>query len=197
MGKSEENSESSVLAQLQLAKAAPPAPSAPAASDEQLYSQDFTAFENKTLEQKVQELADREEIRELISRYAHRIARGISVADLFTEDGAYLRRAPGHAPRVVQPRSAIEKMYAGTSLAEAHPMPMIHNYLLAINGDEATGLCSNELRITENGESIIASGYYEDKLRRDNGRWKFVVRDANFFHWVPIQQGWATPQKQK
>jgi hypothetical protein len=48
---------------------------------------------------------------------------------------------------------------------------MIHNYLLAISGDGANGMCSNELRVTENGRSIIASGYYQDKLRRENGRW--------------------------
>ena len=33
----------------------------------------------------------------------------------------------------------------------------------------------------------------EDKLRREDRAWKFVVRDVTFFHWVPIQQGWAKP----
>src|SRR5580658_6022941 len=53
-------------------------------SQEPLYKQPFTAFDGKSLEQKVQELADREEIRELISRYAHCVAHGVSVANMFT-----------------------------------------------------------------------------------------------------------------
>jgi hypothetical protein len=45
--------------------------------------------------------------------------------------------------------------------------------------------------MTENGKSMIGSGYYLDQMRRENGRWRFVVRDMHFIHWVPIQEGWA------
>ena len=76
-------------------------------------------------------------------------------------------------------------------------MPMIHNHLISIQGDEGTGINSNELRISEDGNSIIASGFYEDRYRRVNGRWRFVVRKITFFHWVPIQQGWARPVKKE
>jgi hypothetical protein len=68
---------------------------------------------------------------------------------------------------------------------------MIHNHVISISGDEAIGVCSNELRMTENGRSMIGSGYYQDSYRRENGRWKFVLRDMTFIHWVPIQEGWA------
>jgi hypothetical protein len=68
---------------------------------------------------------------------------------------------------------------------------MIHNHLVRISGDEAVGICSNELRMTQDGKSMIGSGFYEDRLRRENGHWRFVVRDMTFIHWVPIQQGWA------
>jgi hypothetical protein len=161
-----------------------------AADDIPLYKRQFSAFQNKTLEQKIQELADREEIRELISRYAHCVAHGVSVADMFTDDGAFILRIPGRPAQETRGRDQLVKHLAPTG--SVHPLPMIHNYLLAISGDGATGMCSNELRITENGQSIIASGYYQDKLRRENGRWKFVVRDAIFIHWVPIQRGWAS-----
>lgn len=74
-------------------------------------------------------------------------------------------------------------------------MPMIHNHLIEIDGDEARAICSIELRVgAQGGESIIASGYYRDQLRREQGIWKFVERDVTFFHWVPIQEGWTKPR---
>ena len=165
----------------------------PPAAAEQLPARDFDAFRGKTLEEKIQELADREEIRELIACYANRVARGLSAADLFTVDGAFFLRIADRPAQEVRGREAIEAMYDAVRPEDEHPLPMIHNYQLVIDGDRATGLCANELRIAVGGESMIASGYYEDELRRENGRWRFVVRDASFFHWVPIQQGWAKP----
>jgi hypothetical protein len=98
---------------------------------------------------------------------------------------------------VVRGRKALDEFSVHFRPEDDNPLPMIHNYLIEINGDEARGLCSNELRIPENGQSIIASGYYDDRYRRENGRWKFVLRHANFFHWVPVQQGWARPVEGK
>lgn len=164
-------------------------------SDTPIYLQTFSAFKNKSLEQKVQELADREEIRELIARYAHHVANGYSVGDLFTEDGVYVQNIPGQGVKEVRSRQSIHQMYAHWTPGDGRttPKPMIHNYLLNVSGDTASGLCSNEVRLTRNGESIIGSGYYEDKFRRDNGVWKFTYRNSIFFHMVPIQQGWAKP----
>jgi ketosteroid isomerase-like protein len=157
-----------------------------------LHLREFPSFANKTLEEKIQELADREELRELIARYAHRIAHGYSVADLFTEDGVYIQRIPGQPTREVRTRRAIDEIYASWIPGRTDsPKPMIHNYLLAIEGDEAIGVCSNEVRMTRHGESLIGSGYYNDQFRREGGRWKFAVRDSTFFHMVPLQKGWA------
>lgn len=155
-----------------------------------LQNRDFRAFEGKASNQLLQELMDREEIRELISRYAHRIAQGVSVADLFCEDGAFIVRFPGRPARQVLGRAALEQLYARPT-PPPYPLPMIHNHLLEIDGDEGAGLCSNELRMLEDGKSMIGSGYYQDRFRRENGRWRFALRDMTFIHWVPIQQGWA------
>ena len=70
-------------------------------------------------------------------------------------------------------------------------------FLIKVNGNNGQGLNSNELRISVEGKSIIASGYYEDVYRKVNGRWRFARRDTTFFHWVPIQQGWARPADKK
>lgn len=163
-----------------------------------LYMQDLRPFAGKTLDQKVQELTDREEIRELISIYAHRVAHGASIADLFTDDGVWtIRRLPDESVEVVSGMKELKEHFGARPPEDEHPMPMIHNYIIKIDGDHATGINSNELRISVNGQSIIASGYYEDVYRKVNGRWRFARRDTTFLHWVPIQQGWARPVKPK
>ena len=85
-----------------------------------LYLRPFAAFAHKTPEQEVQELADREEIRELIARYAHRVAHGVSVADLFTDDGAYISHMPGQPVQEVRGREALNKHY-GVARAPGTP----------------------------------------------------------------------------
>ena len=160
-------------------------------SSEPLYAQNFAAFRNKTLNQTVKELADREEIRELIARYAHRIAHNVSVADLFTDDGAFLVYTPGKSAVEARGRAELDKMYGSMAGRTVQTLPMLHNYLVVISGDEATGICSLEVRASISGQSIIGSGYYDDIFRRVNGNWQFVVRSVSFFHWVTLQEGWA------
>jgi hypothetical protein len=171
------------------------APQGPTVDEVPLYKRDLAPFANKTLEQKVQELTDREEIRELIAIYAHRVAHGVSIADLFTEDGVWTMRTPATPYQEVSGMKALKEFFKDSPPGAERPMPMLHNFIISINGDEAEGINSNELRISKNGQSIIASGYYEDRYRRVDGHWKFARRDTTFFHWVPIQQGWAKPAK--
>jgi hypothetical protein len=155
-----------------------------------LYAKDFTAFDDRTIEQKLQEIADREEIRELVSRYALGIARGAPVYELFTEDAFFIDRIPGRPVRELRSFEAIKALYDGVPRSDP-PLPMIHNHIIDVRGDEAAGLCSVEIRWVEDGESVISSGYYEDSYRKVNGRWKFAGRDVTFFHWARLQQGWA------
>lgn len=167
------------------------------AAEPPLYAGRLEPFHGKSLEQKVQELADREEIRELIAAYAHRVAHGLPIADLFTDDGVFINIRPGQPPSEARGRAALDARFGSFGKGDDNPLPMIHNHLVRIDGDEARGICSNELRLTENGKSIIASAYYEDRLRRENGRWRFAERRVTFFHWVPLQEGWAKPAAMK
>ena len=164
---------------------------APGTPGEPLYARPFSSFDGKSLEAKIQELTDREEIRELIANYAHRIARGIPATDLFTDDGGFSLKTPGQRLQIVSGGDSVARMYAMIRPEDDHPLPMIHNIQLVIEGDEAWGLCSNEIRAISAGKSVIGSGYYEDRFLRVNGRWKFAQRDATMFHWVPLNEGWA------
>jgi ketosteroid isomerase-like protein len=160
----------------------------------ELFAGRAAALSAKPAEAVIRELADREEIRDLIATYAHRMAHGPAVADLFTDDGAYINRGIGSRPRrEVRGRAALDEYYGDRTGWREHPLPMIHNHLIAVGGDEARGICSVEIRMVEDGESLVASGYYKDRFRREAGHWKFTEREVSFFHWVPLQQGWAKP----
>src|SRR3984885_6038798 len=132
------------------------------------------AVQHKTLEQKVQELADREEIRELIAQYAQRVAHRVPFWELFTEGGTFINRQDNIELRGRRNLAAFfeRSMASGTPPA----LPMMHNEIIAISGNMATGLCSNEVRMSLDGRSIARSGYYVDQFRREDGRWKFVMR---------------------
>jgi hypothetical protein len=160
-------------------------------SSTDLFVQDFNAFDGKTQEQELKEMRDREELRELLARYAHQTARGMDCSDLYTDDGAFIVVTPGRPTTETRGRASLSKVYSTMADMPQPPKPQIHNSLLEIHGDEARGICSNEVRVVENGKSVIGSGYYEDTFRRVNGRWRFVVRKATFYHWVPMDQGWA------
>jgi hypothetical protein len=175
------------------AEAAPAAgAAAPPSDNPRLFEGRGPGFQGKTMARKMQELVEHEEYRELTAIYAHRVAQGVSIADLYTDDASFIIRYPGREPIVTTGgRAFLDKHFAATAKMNPAPLPMIHNHLVRMNGDNGHGICSNELRMTENGKSMIGSGYYLDTLRRENGRLRFVIRDMNFIHWVPLQQGWS------
>ena len=140
-------------------------------------------FTDKSAEQMIRELADREQIRDLTAAYAHRVAHGLSNADLFTDDGAYIhRRSLQDDAHEVRGRAALDAHYVTRSESRGVATPMIHNHLIEVDGDRARAICSIELRIAA-GSGIFASGYYEDVLRREGGQWKFAERRVTFFRW--------------
>jgi ketosteroid isomerase-like protein len=149
-------------------------------------------FRGKTAAAVLQELADKEEIRELIAIYAHRVTHGHAIADLFTDDGVWtIRQLPADEVHTVEGKEELTARFGDRRDNADRPLPMLHNFVIVIDGDEATGICSNELRATEEGQSIVASGYYEDRYRREDGLWRFARRDTTFLHWVPLKRGWA------
>ena len=160
----------------------------------------------KTLEQRLQEVEDREEIKELTAKYAHWVAcgEGAKVKDLFSDDGRFINEVIGEKPNIeVRGRKQLDEFYPG--LKRGMALPCIHNHIIELDGDNAKGTCTVEVRITpdasqprgwtssenSDGQSMIGSGFYADVYRRENGRWKFVERHSQFYHFVPLSKGWA------
>lgn len=140
------------------------------------------------LEAIVRELADKESIRELAYRYVHHVWRqdAAAVADLFAEDGEMdtsLEEPIRGRPAL---RSAFVRLLDGADL-----QPFVHNHLIEIDGDTASGICYIDLRAVRDGKSMMGSGFYTDRYVRVGGRWKFKSRALTLRHFVPLEEGWA------
>jgi uncharacterized protein (TIGR02246 family) len=140
-----------------------------------------------TLEERIRAIEDRDAIRELTARYCQRAVAGDAegVVDLFTEDGVMESNGT-----VESGRSRLLQLYR-ESFEMLRPIPMVHNHVIEVDGDRATGFCSLELRMVENGQSVTAAGHYEDTFERGPDGWRFSRRKLVFYHRVPLRQGWA------
>jgi hypothetical protein len=147
----------------------------------------FKGLRADDIESIVRELADREEIRELTARYAFLVANKLSAAELFASDGGFIFRKPDGEVGVARGREALDATFEDILRAPNHNLPTVHNHLLHIRGDEATGVCWIELHAHKDGEDWRGSGYYEDVFRREEGRWKFVLRDSTLVKWQRVR----------
>jgi ketosteroid isomerase-like protein len=136
----------------------------------------------------VRELSDREAIRDLTHRYAHCVWRKdfAAAVDLFTEDG---EMDTGDRP-VIRGRQALLESYQ-QMLGNADFHPFVHDHLISVQGERATGTCHLDLRATIDGESMIGSGTYDDEYVRIGGEWKFRARKLTMRDLVPLREGWA------
>jgi ketosteroid isomerase-like protein len=136
----------------------------------------------------LQELADREAIRDLACRYAHHVwqKQVAAAVELFTEDG----EMDTGEPPLLRGRAALLETYE-RMLGDGHFQPFVSNHVISLAGDEASGTCYLDLRATADGRSMIGSGYYEDRYRRVDGEWKFRSRKLHLSWFVPLDQGWA------
>ena len=140
-----------------------------------------------TLEERIAAIEDREAIRELTARYCQFVATGrtAEILDLFTDDGVM-----EFEETQIRGREALAVGYR-EAVSDLHPIPTVHNHVIELSGDRATGFCSLELRTVEGGEAITAAGHYEDAFERVAGRWRFSHRKLILYHRVPLSRGWA------
>ncbi|MEA3217485.1 MAG: hypothetical protein QOJ19_3641 [Acidimicrobiia bacterium] len=140
-----------------------------------------------SLEQRIQELADKDEIRELTARYCFAVADGEAetIIGMFTTDGVFKLR-----DRTYAGTEGLREIYTGAA-AGVTPKPYIQNHVIEVDGDDAKGRCGVEIRLVHKGEAYTAAGHYYDTYRRVDGRWRFAERDFRTYHWVPLSEGWA------
>lgn len=141
------------------------------------------------LEEMVQELWDREKIKELTYQYGLAIEAQDAdrMASLFTEGGSVDFSSLGRG--VIKGQQNLKEFYRETWPLQVKPF--FTNHVIQINGNRASGTCSLENRATRGEDSMIGAGRLHDEYEKVNGEWKFKSRRVEMFYFVPLSEGWA------
>lgn len=143
----------------------------------------------QALEAQVAELQDRAAIQALRFRYhvAVNEKRLDDVHALFTEDAEVefegIGAAKGH--------DAIRRLYDELVGGSPFIKQFIHNHLIELDGDRATGTSYLDARTVRDGESILVAARFDDEYLRAGGAWRFTSLRLRVFFAVPLQEGWA------
>jgi len=141
-----------------------------------------------SVESRLATIEARDEIRELTARYCHAVVDGDAdaIVVLFCDDGVF--RA--HTSEL-RGRAALREFYAAGVGAKTHK-PFIQNHVIEFQDDtRASGRCSVEIRVLQDGQAFTQAGHYFDKYRRIEGRWLFAERHFVRYHNVPWREGWT------
>ncbi len=140
---------------------------------------------NKTTDQIVAELADREGIRDIVVRYYDAVWREDvhGIVDLFAENGSLMIKGGTFSGQHATGRAALLKLYQ-EGLSAMSPRPYLHNHVIDLKGNgRASGRCYMELR-SGRDFNWIGAVIYEDEYVKGGDQWKFQTRTATTVHGV-------------
>jgi hypothetical protein len=150
----------------------------------------------RDLEAQVQELEDRAAIQTLRFRFHEGVneKRPAAIGELFSADAeldyAHLGQVTG--------RERITKFFQ-KGLSELVPFvkQYLHNHMVTVKGDSATGVSYLEATPVYKGESYMVAARFDDEYVKDNGRWYFRKVKLTPYFMVPLQEGWAQEDRIK
>jgi hypothetical protein len=137
------------------------------------------------VEDTVQELADTGAIRDLARRYAHYVWQqdASGAVGLFAENG---EMDTGDRP-VIRGHKALLEAY-DSMFASSEFRPMVHNHIIDLTGNRATGTCYLDLRAVVDGKDMIGNGYYQDQYVRVGAEWKFQSRKLTMCYFAEASE---------
>jgi len=135
----------------------------------------------RSSEEILRELADLEAIRDLARRYAHCVwQKDVDGAiDLFADDAVM---DMGDRP-AIEGREALLAEYRATFHLSTFK-PFVHNHVIDLDGDRATGTVYLDLRASAEGTPMIGYGHYIDHYVRTAKGWKFARRQLTMEEYV-------------
>lgn len=152
-----------------------------------------------TLEDRVQRIEDIEAIRKLKATYCFLCDAGLDDKKIreelishFTAD-ARIDFGLGPASKF-QGREGLEVFFGQVVPgAVSFCMHMVHNAIIEVEGDHATGKWYYEAPTTDagSGRAQWMAGTYLEEYLREDGEWKFVSIDTQWKYISPYDEGWA------
>lgn len=131
----------------------------------------------------LQALVDEAAIRDLVRRYAHHVWRrdAAGAAALFAPDA--VMETGDRAPLIG--RAAILAEYTSAFTTSGF-LPFIHNHVIDLQGDRATGTAYIDLRAHVDGRAMEGWGHYDDEYARTPEGWRFARRRLNLVHFAEV-----------
>ncbi len=153
----------------------------------------------KELETKVQELTDREAVRDLRYCYHEYVNEGkfAAIADLFTEDGVLDFGHLGHANGKAELIAFFDRINSRPAEGISFVKQFIHNHVIHLQGNTGTGFSYLEAKPVYKGESFLVAARYDDEYVKQNGQWKFKKMGLIPYFMVPLREGWAQEDRVK
>jgi len=135
-------------------------------------------------DQVLRELADLEAIRHLAHTYAHNVwSRDVAgVVGVFSHDAHVDLGTMPPADGRAAVTEAYEQVLGGPDVF----LPFVHQHLVDLDGDTATGTCYIQVHGTVDGRPVLGGGRYEDSYRRTDGGWKITHRTIDMRPLIPI-----------
>jgi len=145
--------------------------------------------EVRRLEMRVRALEDRAELRELVARYGLAIDdRDIdSLSGLFTADGSFRSR---DGVMNATGRDAVLEQFRSRFSALGPTNHIAHDQVCTLDadGNTASGLVTSHAELWRNGRAFVTALRYQDRYRREDGRWRFADRLLSFFYYLPVAE---------
>lgn len=137
--------------------------------------------EQKSREQLLDDLLDREGIRQLPIRFAKGAwtTNGSLEADQFAEQGSFgVEGRPGYCKGRENLRKALHD-----HILDVTPRPIIHDHLIELGpGGRARGRCYNEVRTFQHGMRLMGVGWYDEEYVKEKGEWKYFSRTVKWLY---------------
>ncbi|GIU93363.1 MAG: hypothetical protein KatS3mg011_2269 [Acidimicrobiia bacterium] len=148
------------------------------------------------LEARLRRLEDKEEIRQLVTRYGLVVDEMDldGIADLFTPDAELCSRDGVFAAKGIE---AILDTYRARFEVLGPTYHYVHGQTIDLDPDDpdrARGITTSHAEVVRNGEAMMVAVVYHDEYRRFQGAWRFARREMAFFYYLrPADYAAALP----